>query len=184
MCCSLLFYSLKNEAAGCIRFSSNEKIFTVDSKMNCRNDSWLPQDNMDVPIVLCPVRVMSYHLTSLEKVKPLQKNVCVYDGECVEALEGKCSIGKIVCFSTGWCTSPQKPFGLKLNLSSRESVMFLVQLVYVKTLSPGLMDDQSSMNAYLCSSKLKDEAYCGFLSFPEFLSIVGVRVTLKSPPMI
>jgi hypothetical protein len=34
-----------------LRFFSDEKIFTVDAKINSRNDSWLAQDPKDVPIV-------------------------------------------------------------------------------------------------------------------------------------
>ena len=36
--CNLLLCSLKNEASGRIRFFSDEKIFTVDAKINRRND--------------------------------------------------------------------------------------------------------------------------------------------------
>jgi len=37
VCCNLLLYSLKNEVSG-IRLFSDEKIFTVDVKINRRND--------------------------------------------------------------------------------------------------------------------------------------------------
>lgn len=49
--CHLLLSSLKNEAAGRIRFFSDEKIFTVDAKVNRRNDRWLAYDPEEVPIV-------------------------------------------------------------------------------------------------------------------------------------
>jgi len=49
--CNLLLSSLKNEAAGRVRFFSDEKIFTVDAKVNRRNDRWLAHDPEDVPIV-------------------------------------------------------------------------------------------------------------------------------------
>jgi len=49
--CNLLLCSLKNEASGQIRFFSDEKIFTVDAKINRRNDCWLAHDPEDVPIV-------------------------------------------------------------------------------------------------------------------------------------
>ncbi|CAK9808590.1 Transposable element Tcb1 transposase [Anthophora quadrimaculata] len=43
--------SLKHEAAGRIRFFSDEKIFTVDAKVNRRNDRWLAHNLEDVPVV-------------------------------------------------------------------------------------------------------------------------------------
>ncbi|KYQ50144.1 hypothetical protein ALC60_10777, partial [Trachymyrmex zeteki] len=48
--CNLLLCSLRNNAAG-FRFFSNEKIFTVDAKINRRNDRWLAHDPEDVLIV-------------------------------------------------------------------------------------------------------------------------------------
>lgn len=48
--CELLLSSLKYEAAGRIRFFSDEKIFVVDSKINRRNDRWLCQDPKEVPV--------------------------------------------------------------------------------------------------------------------------------------
>ncbi|XP_076626017.1 uncharacterized protein LOC143344146 [Colletes latitarsis] len=49
--CNLLLCSLKHEAAGHIRFFSDEKIFTVDAKVNRRNDRWLAHNPEDVPVV-------------------------------------------------------------------------------------------------------------------------------------
>lgn len=49
--CNLLLCSLRNKAAGRIRFFSDEKIFTVDAKINRRNDRWLARDPEDVPVV-------------------------------------------------------------------------------------------------------------------------------------
>ena len=49
--CKLLLCSLKNEAAERIRFFSDEKIFTVDAKINRRNDRWLAHDPENVPVV-------------------------------------------------------------------------------------------------------------------------------------
>jgi len=49
--CNLLLCSLRNNAAGRLRFFSDEKIFTVDAKINRRNDRWLAHDPEDVPIV-------------------------------------------------------------------------------------------------------------------------------------
>ncbi|EFN80471.1 Transposable element Tcb1 transposase, partial [Harpegnathos saltator] len=40
-----------NNAAGRLRLSSDEKMFTVDTKINRRNDRWLIHDHIDVPIV-------------------------------------------------------------------------------------------------------------------------------------
>lgn len=36
--CHLLLSSLKNEAAGCIKFFSDENIFSVDAKINRKNN--------------------------------------------------------------------------------------------------------------------------------------------------
>lgn len=49
--CNLLLCSLKHEASGRIRFFSDEKIFTVDAKVNRRNDRWLAHNPEDVPVV-------------------------------------------------------------------------------------------------------------------------------------
>ncbi|CAK9829643.1 Transposable element Tcb1 transposase [Anthophora retusa] len=49
--CNLLLCSLRNNAAGRLRFFSDEKIFTVDAKINRRNDRWLAHDPEDIPIV-------------------------------------------------------------------------------------------------------------------------------------
>ncbi|RLU25090.1 hypothetical protein DMN91_003182 [Ooceraea biroi] len=49
--CNLLLCSLKHEAAGRIRFFSDEKIFTVDAKVNRRNDRWLAHNPEDIPVV-------------------------------------------------------------------------------------------------------------------------------------
>lgn len=48
---NLLLCSLKNEAAGRVRFFSDEKISTVDAKVNRKNDSWLAHDLEDAPVV-------------------------------------------------------------------------------------------------------------------------------------
>ncbi|KYM94327.1 hypothetical protein ALC62_15046, partial [Cyphomyrmex costatus] len=48
---NLLLCSLKNEASGRIRSFSNENIFTVDAKINRRNDRWLAYYPEDVPVV-------------------------------------------------------------------------------------------------------------------------------------
>lgn len=50
-CCNLLLCSLENETAGCVRFFSDEKIFTVDAKFNRKNDCWLAHNPEDVPVV-------------------------------------------------------------------------------------------------------------------------------------
>ena len=49
--CNLLLCSLKHEAASRIRFFSDEKIFTVDAKVNLRNDRLLAHNPEDVPVV-------------------------------------------------------------------------------------------------------------------------------------
>ncbi|CAK9808822.1 hypothetical protein ANTQUA_LOCUS5758 [Anthophora quadrimaculata] len=49
--CNLLLCSLRNNTAGRLRFVSDEKIFTVDAKINRRNDRWLANDPEDIPIV-------------------------------------------------------------------------------------------------------------------------------------
>lgn len=49
--CSLLLSSLKHEAAGHLRFFSDEKIFVVDAKVNRRNDRWIAMDLEDVPVI-------------------------------------------------------------------------------------------------------------------------------------
>lgn len=49
--CHILLSSLKHSAAGRLRFFSDEKIFTVDAKINRRNDRWLAHDPSDVPFV-------------------------------------------------------------------------------------------------------------------------------------
>jgi len=49
--CNLLLYSLKNEASKLIRFFSDEKIFTVDTKINWRNVRWLAYNLEDIPVV-------------------------------------------------------------------------------------------------------------------------------------
>lgn len=49
--CHLLLTSLKHEAAGRLRFFSDEKIFTVDAKVNRRNDRWIALDPSEVPVV-------------------------------------------------------------------------------------------------------------------------------------
>lgn len=47
----MLLCSLKHEAASRIRFSFDEKIFTVDAKVNRRNDRWLAHNPEDVPVM-------------------------------------------------------------------------------------------------------------------------------------
>lgn len=49
--CNLLLTSLKHAASGRIRFFSDEKIFTIDAKVNRRNDRWIARDPEDVPVV-------------------------------------------------------------------------------------------------------------------------------------
>ena len=49
--CGLLLNSLKHEAAGRLRFFSDEKIFTIEAKINRQNDRWLARDPADVPIM-------------------------------------------------------------------------------------------------------------------------------------
>ena len=46
----LLLSSLKHEASGRLRFFSDEKIFTIDAKVNRRNDRWIASDPSDVPV--------------------------------------------------------------------------------------------------------------------------------------
>jgi len=48
--CKQLLNELKNDAAGRLRFFSDEKIFTVDEKINRQNDRWLAVCPEDVPI--------------------------------------------------------------------------------------------------------------------------------------
>ena len=43
--------SLKHEASGRLWFFSDEKIFTIDAKVNHRNDRWIASDSNDVPVV-------------------------------------------------------------------------------------------------------------------------------------
>jgi len=50
--CNLLLCSLKNEASERIRFFSDEKIFTVDAKINRRNDQWLAYNSEDSLLLL------------------------------------------------------------------------------------------------------------------------------------
>ncbi|EFN62830.1 hypothetical protein EAG_00300, partial [Camponotus floridanus] len=67
--CNLLLCSLKNEASGRIRFFSDEKIFTVDAKINRRNDRWLAHDPEDVPVIArtkCPANVHVLGVVSSE----------------------------------------------------------------------------------------------------------------------
>jgi hypothetical protein len=49
--CKLLLSNIKHETSGFLRFFFYEKIFTVDAKINSRNDRWLAQDPKDVPVV-------------------------------------------------------------------------------------------------------------------------------------
>ena len=49
--CYLSLNSLKHEAAGRLRFLSGWKIFTVNAKVNRRNDWWIALDPSDVPLV-------------------------------------------------------------------------------------------------------------------------------------
>jgi len=66
--CNLLLCSLKNEASGRIRFFSNEKIFTVDVKINRRNDRCLAYNPEDIPVVRtkCPANVHVLSVVSSE----------------------------------------------------------------------------------------------------------------------
>lgn len=48
--CNLII-SLKNEAAGRIRFFSDKKMFTVDANINRSNDQWFAHNSEDVPVV-------------------------------------------------------------------------------------------------------------------------------------
>lgn len=63
--CNLLLCSLKHEAAGRLRFFSDEKIFTVDAKVNRRNDRWLAHDPEDVPVVARTKFPASVHVLSV-----------------------------------------------------------------------------------------------------------------------
>ncbi|XP_011135173.1 uncharacterized protein LOC105180667 [Harpegnathos saltator] len=49
--CSLLVCSLKNEAASCFKFFSDEKIFIMDAKMNQKSSYWLAHDPEDISVV-------------------------------------------------------------------------------------------------------------------------------------
>lgn len=60
--CHLLLSSLKHEAAGRLRFFSDEKIFTVDAKVNRRNDRWIASDPSDVPVVGKTKKPASVHV--------------------------------------------------------------------------------------------------------------------------
>ena len=59
--CNLLLYSLKNEASEPIRFFSDEKMFTVDIKINRRNDRWLAYNPADVPVVAKTKFPVNFH---------------------------------------------------------------------------------------------------------------------------
>jgi len=63
--CNLLVCSLKHTAAGRIKFFSDEKIFTVDAKVNRRNDRWLAHDPEDVPVVARTKFPASVHVLSV-----------------------------------------------------------------------------------------------------------------------
>ena len=49
-----MLLSMKHEAASRIRFFSNEKIIAVDSMINWRNNRYLCQDLVDVPVKMMP----------------------------------------------------------------------------------------------------------------------------------
>ncbi len=49
--CELLLSSLKHQATGRMCFFTDEKIFTVEQKVNRRNNRWLTTDPGEVPIV-------------------------------------------------------------------------------------------------------------------------------------
>jgi AraC-like DNA-binding protein len=63
--CRLLLSSLKNEAAGRLRFFSDEKYFTTDPKINRRNDRWLAHDPQDVPVIGTTKFPASLHVLSV-----------------------------------------------------------------------------------------------------------------------
>ena len=60
--CLLLVSSMKHETAGHLRFFSDEKIFSVDAKINRRNDRWLASDAEDVPIICRSKHPASIHV--------------------------------------------------------------------------------------------------------------------------
>lgn len=49
--CVHLLPSIKHQAAGRLRFFSDEKIFCINVKINLRNDSWIAHDAEDVSII-------------------------------------------------------------------------------------------------------------------------------------
>ena len=67
--CELLICSLKHDAAGRLRFFSDEKMFVVDPKINRKNDRWLAEDPEEVPVIgksKCPASVHVLGVVSSE----------------------------------------------------------------------------------------------------------------------
>lgn len=70
----LLIASLKDGAAGRVRFFSDEKIFTVDAKINSQNDRLLCKDPDDVPVISTIRFLVGVHVLEVifsEEVMPL-----------------------------------------------------------------------------------------------------------------
>lgn len=128
---------MKNEAAGRIRFFSDEKIFTVDAKINRRNDRWLAHDPENVVSkIKFPANVHVLGVVSSEgdvmpphffkKGETVTKEVYVHIlTSVVKPWDEDCGVRKVICFSAGRCAGSHKPFGPKLAL--RQSRYVLVQ---------------------------------------------------------
>lgn len=77
--CELLLCTLKNNAIRGLRFFSDEKMFTVNAKINRRNDTGLAHDPEDVSIVAKPkfpanvhllgvILILNFHDAQLEEI--------------------------------------------------------------------------------------------------------------------
>lgn len=126
---NLLLCSLRNNAVGRLRFFSDEKIVTVDAKINQRNDRWLAHDPEDVPIVFrtkfpANVRVLSVVSSEVDAMPPHFFNTGengtkeVYLRVLTNVMKpwmetGEKLVRKAVCFPTG-PAHPHKSFGSKL----------------------------------------------------------------------
>ena len=117
--CNLLLCSLKHEAAGRIRFFSDEKIFTVDAKVNLRNDRLLAHNPEDVPVVGKTKFPASVHVLSVvssegdvmpphffQKDSRKSHKGGLFGGpeDSDKAVDGDYGFWKVVFISTRWCT--------------------------------------------------------------------------------
>lgn len=57
---------LRKNAAGRLRFISDEKLFTVDANIYRRNDGYLAHDSEDVPIVYRTKFSANMHMLSVQ----------------------------------------------------------------------------------------------------------------------